>query len=504
MNGGSTLGNKASRFSSKGSEETPGPGAYELRKSQSARVTATDINRQPQPRPNLPKYERKALPPSIPDPKFAYGFEEDTAGILVPQKPPTRDGSIGPAFYNPPPTVEVDATKLYHGVHFGKYSSKRTDFAGKTGPGPGEYDPNEPIRLEIHHMNMKTTERKHELQVARYPESVVKTATKESIPGPGQYTIKRELDPEPAKNDIIGLDFERPPFGSQTKRFDNTTSDVPGPATYTDKVMTAFNSTQSKPTSLKRNPFNQTSARFVNIDYKVRSAPGPAQYRISGFTDENLRKAVVDGGKKPPFNVASVRGLTMIRKDEYNKPGPSSYDIKTTPFKSKIEQQTANFSSTTTRELVVEDIPGPTAYDVTRAYHALTSSHRQPPRSKNARKRHAQFLSAAKRTFAGDAFNDTPGPGAYDGYVNENAPRGIAPTRDVRFRYETSKLPGPADYELSPLLQDTVLRGTFNTTLNNPVLAKLQNRALREDKISTSLDQPIVGNGNNEEVTVHA
>ncbi|CAF4690372.1 unnamed protein product, partial [Rotaria sp. Silwood2] len=126
---------------------------------------------------------------------------------------------------------------------------------------------------------------------------------------------------------------------------------------------------------------------------------------------------------------------------------------------------------------------GPTAYAVSRAYQALTSQHRQPPRSKNARRRHGQFLSAAKRTFAGDAALDTPGPGAYDGFINER-PRGIAPVRDSRFRYESSKVPGPADYELSPLLQDTVLRGTFNSTLNNPILTKLQSRALREEKLA--------------------
>jgi hypothetical protein len=40
---------------------------------------------------------------------------------------------------------------------------------------------------------------------------------------------------------------------------------------------------------------------------------------------------------------------------------------------------------------------------------------------------------------------------------------------------------------LSPLLQDTVLRGTFNTTLNNPVLAKLQSRAIREEKAAANL-----------------
>ena len=154
-----------------------------------------------------------------------------------------------------------------------------------------------------------------------------------------------------------------------------------------------------------------------------------------------------------------------------------------------------------------KDIPGPTAYDVSNAYHALTSQHRQPPRSKVARKRHTQFLSAAKRTFAGDNPSDIPGPGAYDGFINER-PRGIASVRDARFHYQTSKLPGPADYELSPLLQDTVLRGTFNATLNNPVLAKLQNRALREEKSaaaafnSASTVPSMGGTGNSGQITL--
>ena len=30
---------------------------------------------------------------------------------------------------------------MYKGVHFGRLASKRTDFGGKDGPGPGEYEP---------------------------------------------------------------------------------------------------------------------------------------------------------------------------------------------------------------------------------------------------------------------------------------------------------------------------------------------------------------------------
>lgn len=44
----------------------------------------------------------------------------------------------------------------------------------------------------------------------------------------------------------------------------------------------------------------------------------------------------------------------MTRKDEFNTPGPSSYDVKSKPYKSRAEQRTANFVSSTVREAVVE------------------------------------------------------------------------------------------------------------------------------------------------------
>lgn len=77
--------------------------------------------------------------------------------------------------------MENDSTKFYQGVHFSKYSSKRTDFSGKTGPGPGEYDPSDPVKLEVHHVNLKSWEKRPELQVARYPENVLKIAAKDVL-----------------------------------------------------------------------------------------------------------------------------------------------------------------------------------------------------------------------------------------------------------------------------------------------------------------------------------
>jgi hypothetical protein len=46
------------------------------------------------------KFARKKNAPSIQDPKNAYGYEELVSGELVPQDPPERDPTLGPAFYN--------------------------------------------------------------------------------------------------------------------------------------------------------------------------------------------------------------------------------------------------------------------------------------------------------------------------------------------------------------------------------------------------------------------
>lgn len=47
------------------------------------------------------KINRKKNAPSIQDPKLAYGYEEDDSGELIPQAPPDKDSSIGPAYYAP-------------------------------------------------------------------------------------------------------------------------------------------------------------------------------------------------------------------------------------------------------------------------------------------------------------------------------------------------------------------------------------------------------------------
>lgn len=472
--GGSSLMNRESRFPLK-REEIPGPGAYTIvDKENKPSIGQVKISKQ------RVKFNRKKNAPSIQDPKNAYGFEESHTGELIPQAPPERDPSIGPAYYPTPNEVNSQ----YKGAHFGKYSSKRTNFtqATKAGPGPGEYDI-EPVAVDIEHYHMKNLqEKKPELNVPRYPDNTIKNAEKESIPGPGKYEAKRLFDDVlPKEPDIFGLEPERPPFGAQAKRFGSQKLLAPGPGAYNEH-RTALN-TLNKLSGLKKTPFLQSSTRFEfdNL-YKARSAPGPGQYRINGFSEEIVKKALIEANRKPAFGQSAPRKFNLAKKEEFNTPGPAQYQIREKTYKPRKENATANFASVTKHhEIVYEDTPGPTAYEVTKAYDNMINTRREAPRNKNALKRQESFNVTANRNYdpKHTMLSELPGPGAYD----QALPKGkftIAKQTDRRWKDDKNKaLPGPGFYELSPMYQDTVLKNTFNATLNNPFLYKERQKQQR-------------------------
>ena len=93
--GGSSLANKSKRFADK-IPEVPGPGTYVVEKPDILKPAIQEVKISKQ----RVKLNRKKNPPSIQDPKLAYGFEEAANGELIPQAPPERDATIGPAFYS--------------------------------------------------------------------------------------------------------------------------------------------------------------------------------------------------------------------------------------------------------------------------------------------------------------------------------------------------------------------------------------------------------------------
>jgi hypothetical protein len=181
---------------------------------------------------------------------------------------------------------------------------------------------------------------------------------------------------------------------------------APGPGAY-NEPRTALQSL-GKIKGMKNTPFLQSSIRFGDHS-QARSAPGPGQYKIIGFADDNLRKMLMNGTSKPGFGQSSIRKFNLTKRDEYLTPGPAQYQLKTRPFRPRIENPTSNFASTTKRDTFVEDTPGPTAYDVPHAFESLTKGRRERPRTKDAQKRHESFNVTTKRFLKLSYEEDAPG-----------------------------------------------------------------------------------------------
>ena len=231
-----TLANKERRFADTETikEDTPGPGKYNIKtgfektldsndevkvltdKSTTANnsnkklvdvvdsrgetvVIDTSITKSGRPQKiltaSLKSDINAAYVPSIPSPGQAHGYlEKERTGQLMKQKGPKTDRTMGPAYYNPNHT-DTKTTKKYKGVHFGVMTSQRTQFKGRTGPAPCDYDPfqssiqtNQKPKLGV------VGEGKvYESRLPRYHQLVTLDEQRRGVPGPGRYDISSQF-----------------------------------------------------------------------------------------------------------------------------------------------------------------------------------------------------------------------------------------------------------------------------------------------------------------------
>lgn len=67
----------------------------------------------------------------------------------------------------------MTTTQLYKGIHFGRMTSKRTDFSSaRIGPGPGQYEYKSSIVINSDNSS-SAEKRKPELKIARFTEKIV-------------------------------------------------------------------------------------------------------------------------------------------------------------------------------------------------------------------------------------------------------------------------------------------------------------------------------------------
>ncbi|KAM4706645.1 sperm-tail PG-rich repeat-containing protein 2 [Discoglossus pictus] len=483
VKGGQTIQNKDKRFHEPISS-LPGPGEYDLQVGLDMNGQRTMSSSSSRPQKGIlnhvKKYHKPAAP-SIPTPGQAYGYEEAEDGSLVKQRPPTKDNSLGPAYYEPT-NNETHATLKYKGVHFGKYTGKRIEFQHQEGPGPGEYDIDQESALHYENVNSKKEDKKkYETFIPRYHEVIVLQEEKKGVPGPGNYDILRHF--EKGEKMSKSAPVQRAPFLSLSKRFLPVKSIIPAPGTYNEQ-RTAFEAL-NKPSSSGMSPFGQTAARFTQ-DLRQQKTPGPGSYNIFslGFANESLKKAYQEKTKKGAFGSSAARALPNYNRDAVWTPGPAHYSVMdriVEPYKKQTSSVFASGTERLTTQAAAKDVPAPGSYNVCEAFELSYGKGRyRAPRTAQAKRKHASFLSVAPRTSVKQHGCNVPGPGAYNPVMKADTQMCVSVPRQERFKEPKEVTPGPGSYELSSAFKDTVLKGTFNVTLSNPLLDQEEDTPSKE------------------------
>ena len=319
------------------------------------------------------------------------GYYELEDGSLKAVKKFRKDATyIAPGTYSP----ELSDTSRSHSMKE-TYRNIRFD-DGKGTPGPGSYSP---------------VDSKTKLKASIRP----KTRNQEVEPPlSGEiYHTAWSTDKRPSSD-----------FKSRTKReIFVDTQGTPAPNSYTQKEY-------KRPVS-SVSGFGQRSMRFHD---HPNENPGPGKYEAKH----------VDWVADKKTKHGTIRSKTRGINDDFNTPGPGSYNIATNL--GPRNRPTSSFTRAKRKGLYDEQgNPGPGAYDIDRSFEVRGLEIH------GSRLDHGSIFSAVPR--------DNPAPNAYHQSLSSLSSRGCTISRADRFKDTIQDTPGPGSYNIG---QSSMIRKSYH------------------------------------------
>uniref|UniRef100_A0A3B1JPN4 Sperm-tail PG-rich repeat containing 2 n=1 Tax=Astyanax mexicanus TaxID=7994 RepID=A0A3B1JPN4_ASTMX len=251
-------------------------------------------------------------------------------------------------------------------------------------------------------------------------------------------------------------------------------------------------------------PFSWMTEKRAEL--KLVEGPGPGQDHRVQYENVNLRR---DVRSRAELQVPRYHQLLPLQEEKKGVPGPGQYDVK-----GQFEKHT--------------DPAGATRFSPVKQVAPPVGSYNDPRSAleslkKNSGLKRSPFNLTAARFTLDHRTHSTPGPGAYNVFelglaheslrrvLVENTRKGVfgsCAERALQLNNKEGNSPGPSHYTvraylpslhrkslstlitpgethstscsrsrvkgtfLSPAVQDTLLKGTFNVTLRNPLMSQ--------------------------------
>ncbi|KAH6597779.1 hypothetical protein BASA61_003043 [Batrachochytrium salamandrivorans] len=435
-------------------------------------------------------WKRKNVPPSIPTRRYVFGYQENTAGDLVPRKPPKKIVESVPAYLD---SFVERAKHESRGYRFTK-DSERLNYKPNDTPGPNRYNP----LVSDKYLSTKSNGSGPAAMILapcrRITDEIVADSVKRGIPGPNAYDIKTSIADRIAKpkNRISfgGQELERgyicpekirlpgpgayypefshyqkshshkpQPFGSTSKRFDvqNARMAVQAPAVGSydiNEIDSIYQRVQDRCIDISLRPaaFGSITERFVET--KRSNVPGPGTYSCMANSSDQLhithsephQATLAEKRKDPTLSKTSKpQGTVRLFLGDIHLPSSKMHAAI-------FGTQTERFSEYNA------ELPPPGAYEIATSFNTV--------KGKGRIETTGVLASHTKRELF-EVNKNIPGPGMYNSVSSDQKEVkqqvGAFLSTGPRFVDKYSRVPGPGAYPMDS--NNGLLKKTFNITL---------------------------------------